>query len=403
MTNEEFIDVHRAGDVRKLAFVSVPDGVDLKWCLQQIEGWQIAQKKLPRWVATTGLWYPAKLSMEQCSSEETAKYKAEIVKRILPNADNRAKMVDLTGGYGVDFSYIAPLFRHATYVEKLECLCDIARHNFPLLGLKNAEVDLPHPLPGKGDGIYYSLIYLDPARRDDAGRKTVAIEDCTPNVVEMQDELLEAADFVMIKLSPMLDISEVLRRLKCVREIHVVSVRGECKELVVVIRSPHPSPLPPKREEGVNTTVTCVNLGTDDEPFTVETTTPCPGARIGGEVGKYLYEPNASILKAGVQDVLMTRMPVRKLHPMSNLFTSDELVTEFPGRKFWVEGVCDFSKKSLRELLNNVQKANLTIRNFPGTVDALRKRLKLKEGGEVYLFATTLWDGTHTIIRCSKV
>ena len=382
----------------------MPEGVDGPWCLQQIEGRQLAVGKLPKWAANDDLWFPARLSIEQCSSEATALYKRQIIERLLPNSADRQSMIDFTGGMGVDFSFIAPLFLDAVYVEKQKSLCDIARHNLPLLGLPNAKIVntecsmTPHLLPRGGENtpplgeVWRGLAFLDPARRDNAGRKMVALEDCTPDVVAMQDWLLENAHIVMVKLSPMLDISMLLRKLTHVKEIHVVSVKGECKELLVVLS---------KDIEGRK--LFCVNLESDDPAITRsldEKTTRLP--ELADEMGAFLYEPNASVLKAGVQDSVGQQLGLRKLHPNSNLFTGDEWTTDFPGRSFAVEGTSGFGKRELRTFLQGITQANITVRNFPASTAELRKKLDLKEGGETYLFATTMKDGQHRLVRCRK-
>lgn len=302
MNNEDFIRLHLRDDVRALALRRAEEGVDVKWCLQQIEGWQRAADKLPRWARTEGLWYPPSLSMEQCSSEATAGYKADIVRRLLPE-DGRRAFADLTGGYGIDFSYMAPLFPGACYVERSPELCRIAEHNFPALGLCGAEVlcmDATDFLKeGRGS---LDLIFLDPARRDGAGRKTVRIEDCTPDVCALQEVLLAAARYVIVKLSPMLDISAALERLHGVREVHVVCVSGECKELLIVQQRDY---------EGapvfyaVNITGASGRMSVGDGTHTyictreeVLSTRPILPGEWGGEpVGRYLYEPHAGILK----------------------------------------------------------------------------------------------------------
>ena len=393
MTNEEFILQHRDDDVRRLALKKGPEGVDMPWCLQQIEGWQLAGRKLPRWAAAgAGLWFPPRLSMEQCSSEQTALYKRDLCLRLLTEGE-RHRMADLTGGFGIDFSYMAPCFGQAVYVERQEQLCDIARHNLPLLGLHHAEVV-------NGDcellSLQADLFFMDPARRDGAGRKTVAIEDCTPNVVEMQDALLSRTRFLVIKLSPMLDIAQALRVLHHVSEVHVISVRGECKELLFVLSAGY---------EG-EVCYHCVNLDTDDAYLLCDNgergCAPILAKAELRDLQGWLFEPNASVLKAGCQDMLCQMYNLEKLHPNSNLFLSQVAVEHFPGRQFRIEAIGDFSKRGLKELLSGIVQANLTVRNFPASVAELRKRLKLREGGDLYFFATTLRDGSHALIRCRK-
>lgn len=399
MTNEEFIKQHRHDDVRALALRKAEEGVDIKWCLQQIEGWQKACEKLPQWAEVDGLWYPPVLSMEQCSSELTARYKADIVSHLLPECSERRCFADLTGGYGIDFSYMASLFATSVYVERNAELCRIAEHNFSLLKLASSSV----VCADSTEFLYQriapcNLIYLDPARRDDVGRKTVAIADCTPDVVQLQDRLMEVGRYGMVKLSPMLDISAALSVLRHVSEVHVVSVKGECKELLFVLD---------KLYEG-QPVYYAVNLGLSDQVFTCtheeknRALLQVASEHVASASATCIYEPHASILKAGLQDVLCERYAVEKLHPMSNLFVSSSPVQNFPGRGFEIVASCGFGKKELRAMLAGVAKANITVRNFPTSVAELRKKLRLAEGGDVYMFATTMADGSHRLIRCIK-
>lgn len=387
MTNTEFIARHKSDDVRKLALGKVPEGIDLPFCLQQIEGWQLACKKIPQWAETEGLLYPPRLSMEQCSSEKTALYKRQLVQRVL--CDEMGQMADLTGGFGIDFSYMAPLFDKAVYIEQQVSLCQIALHNFNLLGLHHIEVRHSQAEDELEKINDVSLIYADPARRDSTGRKVVLLEDCQPNVICLQDELLKRSKVVVLKLSPMLDIRQALRQLRNVREVHVVSVDGECKELLLVMH-----------QQDTPFCYHCVNLS-DSAQETIVPETWCDPV-ICEKEKTFLYEPNASILKAGVQDALCIQLGVEKLHPFSHLYTSSELVADFPGRSFRILGRSDFSKQGLRALLSGVRQANLTVRNFPASVQELRKKLKLSEGGHLYLFATTLKDESHVLLLCEK-
>ena len=388
MTNTEFIVQHKTDDVRKLALKKVPEGIDLAFCLQQIEGWQQACKKIPPWAETEGLLYPPRLSMEQCSSEKAALYKKQLVQRILYG--EMSEMVDLTGGFGIDFSYLAPLFQKSIYVERQEQLCRIAQHNFSLLGLQHAEVRNAEAEDELKNINNVSLIYVDPARRDDIGRKVVLLEDCQPNVIGLQGDLLKRARVVMLKLSPMLDIQQALRQLQFVREVHVVSVDGECKELLLVIH---------QRETPFR--YYCLNIAGTIQETIVPDVWPSPVVCDEEEV--FLYEPNASILKAGVQDALCEQYKVEKLHLFSHLFTSDKLIVDFPGRVFRIVGRSDFSKQGIKSLLSGIKQANLTVRNFPATVQELRKKLKIAEGGSAYLFATTMNDESHVLFRCEKL
>lgn len=397
----DFIHEHRHENVQKLAFLSsrFPD-VDLQYALEQIDGWQRACVKIPLWASTEGIIYPPHLSMEQCSSQFTASYKAQVAKRWVGD-QNGMKWVDLTGGFGVDFSLMALQFpfSQSIYVEKQDELCRVARHNFSLLGV-HADIVC-------GDGVDYlhhlshvSLLFLDPARRDAYGGKTVAIEDCTPDVLQIKEELLSKADVVLLKLSPMLDWHQALTDLgeDHVRELHIVSKDNECKELLFVLSAVPGDPMK----------VFCVN---GDQQMQVESSSDALISYVGEgqmldvdyrENKLYLYEPNASIMKAGCFGTLCHRYGVKAVGRNSHLFVSDSMIPDFPGRSFQVRSVFTLNKKSLKTALRGIDAANIAIRNFPLSVSALRKRLKLKDGGDYYLFGTTLYPHDHVLILCKK-
>jgi 16S rRNA G966 N2-methylase RsmD len=395
---EEFIREHRHDDVRQLALQAAryPD-IDMQQALQQIAGWQTARTKLPEWAATDGIIYPPRLSMEQCSSEATAKYKAKVLD------PSPSTVIDLTGGFGVDFSYMARGFQKAVYVERQPHLCEAARHNFQLLGLENAEVVC-------GDGVEYlknlpspfhpplpRTIYLDPARRDENGKKTYAISDCTPDVVALKDLLLEKAGRVMIKLSPMLDWHKAVDDLGEVVEVHIVSVDNECKELLLVLAK---NPAAPLR-------VVCANIRHDTEtelfeffPSNDNLSIPLfPTLR----ERDFLYEPNASIMKAGCFAKVAHRFGVQPTGSNSHLFLSPQFIPDFPGRKFQIEQVTSMNKKELKHVIGGLTKANITVRNFPLSVAELRKRLKLADGGDTYIFATTLGEKDHVLLITKQI
>lgn len=413
---QQFIKEHREDDVRELVLrAGRYPGIDMRSAAVQISGWQMARRKLPLWAATEGIVYPEHLSLEQCSSQVTAEYKLSVVKAFLeqfveekqemPDSSGLS-MTDLTGGFGVDAAVIARCFDKLLFVERQQALCDIATNNLPLLGIGNVEIinddseKVLEILPRQ------FLIYIDPARRDNNGGKTVAIKECTPDITKFNDTLLHLADMVMIKLSPMLDVAVAERELRGVREIHLVSVDGECKETLLVL-TPDDSccPVGNSGSRGDDVSIYCINMtqkGTSKFVFTrnKEQASTCIYT---DTVRKYLYEPNASIMKAGAFKTLSSRFHVEKLHPSSHLYTSDEFQEDFPGRGFIVESYTSFSKKELRQLVGNEKKANITVRNFPATVDELRRRMKLADGGDVYLFATTLADEGHVVIKCRKV
>ena len=431
---QDFIRQHQDDDVRQLAFLgSKYPEVDMPFALDQIRGRKMARVKLPRWASLEGIIYPPHISMEQCSSESTALYKAELAARLLSlpasssgiemKAENEIEFVDLTGGFGVDFSYIAArLGVKSMYVERLAHLCEAAKENFERLGLKNAIVkngdgiEVLHSfLPKKDDaasaddslGITYDqprsllktnlglkIIFIDPARRDDAGNKVVSLKDCTPDVTVLQEEMLSKADYVIIKLSPMLDWHRAISELSHVREVHIISVNNECKELLLVLSA---------RNMGENLRIYCIN---DAQSFVCEEsdmeTSSVKIAPSTLEEMQYLYEPNASLMKAGCFGVLSERYDARMLSKNSHLFVSREPIAVFPGRSFRIIAISSFNKKELKRHLSGITKANIATRNFPLSVAELRKRLKLKDGGETYIFATTLSDESHMLVITEK-
>lgn len=386
---KDYIKKHAKEDVRQLALQGTKDPeVDLTFALEQIAGRQKAKMKIPSWAETEGIIYPPHLSMEQCSSEQTARYKASI-------AGEGALVVDLTAGFGVDLAYISQGFKKAVHVEQQPQLCAISSENYKVLGLNHVEVvcgdcvDYLHQLD------HADLIFLDPARRDEHGGRTYGIADCTPNVLEIRDELLEKADRVMLKLSPMLDWRKAVEDLGNVSEVHIVSVDNECKELLLMME---------KEEKSLK--VVCVNnesvfeVGTPMRMFRPPLTPS--NSNLGGE-RRYLFEPNASVMKAGCFDELQSRFPVMQLDKNSHLFVSDKDVGDFPGRRFIIERTTSMNKRDLKAALEGISKANVTVRNFPISVAELRKRLKLKEGGEVFIFATTVEGNSHQLFICRKI
>lgn len=457
---QDFIRQHQDDDVRQLAFLgSKYPEVDMPFALDQIRGRKMARVKLPRWASLEGIIYPPHISMEQCSSESTALYKAELAARLLGlpasssgtemKAENEIEFVDLTGGFGVDFSYIAArLGVKSMYVERQAHLCEAAKENFERLGLKNAIVkngdgiEVLHSfLPKKDDaasaddslGIIYDqplsllktklglkLIFIDPARRDDVGNKVVSLKDCTPDVTVLQEEMLSKADYVIIKLSPMLDWHRAVSELSHVREVHIISVNNECKELLLVLSARNMDEMEASSADGVGGTeeaegtdgavkyagklrIYCVNdaqsFVCDESDMETSSVKIAPSTL---EEMQYLYEPNASLMKAGCFGVLSGRYDARMLSKNSHLFVSQAPIEAFPGRSFRIIAISSFNKKELKRHLSGITKANIATRNFPLSVAELRKRLKLKDGGETYIFATTLSDESHVLMITEK-
>ena len=517
----DFIRQHQDDDVRQLAFLgSKYPEVDMPFALDQIRGRKMARVKLSRWASIDGIIYPPHISMEQCSSEQTALYKAELAARLLglspsssENGEEKEKesenasnlhlseicefackgavdsefakneatckkqqilteleenvneikeelhegdfseetgFVDLTGGFGVDFSYIASrLGVKSMYVERQAHLCEAAKENFGRLGLKNAIVkngdgiEVLHSFASKKEAaasdslgitedqsqsllktnLGLKLIFIDPARRDDAGNKVVSLKDCTPDVTLLQEEMLSKADYVIIKLSPMLDWHRAVSELNCVQEVHIISVNNECKELLLVLSARNMDDMRASSADGEsgedeidgaegtdgevkhagNLRIYCVN---DAQSFVCdELDMESSSVKIAPstlEEMLYLYEPNASLMKAGCFSVLSERYGARMLSKNSHLFVSREPIAAFPGRSFRIIAVSSFNKKELKRHLSGITKANIATRNFPLSVAELRKRLKLKDGGETYIFATTLSDESHVLVITEK-
>ena len=392
-TTKRFVKEHRNDDVKALALQTRRDGdIDLTWALDQIQGWQMARRKLPSWAAIEDIIYPPHLSMEQCSSEQTARYKCSVVDT-LPTGSHET-LIDLTGGFGVDFSYLASRARHAIYVERIEHLCETAKHNFGLLGLDHATVihaQAEDALSDLKTEPASTLIYLDPARRDSNSARTYAMADCTPNVLEMLDGLFRAAHHLLIKLSPMLDWHKAVSDLGGrVKEVHIVSTGNECKELLLLLSADH---------EG-EPAVHCIN---DNQSLIYLSPQGQPLKIADNEAANYLYEPNASVMKAGCFGIITERFAVKALAPDSHLFVSDEPVLDFPGRRFVIDGVTTMNKKELSRTLSGVTRANIATRNFPMTAQQLRQRLRMQDGGECYIFGTTTASGQRLIYRCHKL
>ena len=478
-----FIREHRRDDVRSLALQARRyPSVDMPAAITQISGWQIAKEKIPAWAENEHILYPAHLSLEQCSSQATAQYKAEIITNLLHTEQEHpaqnstptsaGTFTDLTGGFGIDCAYLSSRFGHATYVERQETLCQIAAHNFPVLGLNHISVCHADSVRHLQEMEPVDCIFIDPARRDGHGGKTVAIGDCEPDIAALEELLLRKARHVLVKLSPMLDLTLALNDLKHVREAHIVSVGNECKELPLVLGRPaqvdardgvdgagshrrpaahahmgqmdirarqtsnDKTPLARTRVEQMNggmdladtvgsfdgeskaertvaashdgryaaPHVFCVN---DDQRIDYDSAAYTQGLRIGGkplpEAKNYLYEPNASIMKAGCFDLVEERFGVTQIGPSSHLFVSEQQIADFPGRGFAIEAVGSMNKKDIKRLLNGAKQANIAVRNFPLTAPQLRKKLKLADGGTVYLFGTTMQGGDHVLLRTSKI
>ena len=394
---EQFIREHLTADVHTLALSAHPDGVDMQYALTQISGWQAARVKVPLWAATDGIVYPKHLSLEQCTSQYIAQYKASFVDKLLGSG---FKMADITGGMGVDCFFISHSASQVYYNEMSAELCDCARINFKALGrpvieisCSTAEDFISHLEPDSLD-----LIYLDPARRGDTGRKLISISDCQPDTVALQDDLLRISANVMVKLSPMLDVSRALTELRHVSRVMVIGLEGECKEITLLMQ----------RDFDVEPTITAVDINSNGTPEMAvssaksnENALPLPITDPQQlQPGTFISEPSAPYMKSALFRTIAAQTGTALLHPDTHLFWSKQKPESFPGRTFQIGGIIPFDKRSLSTLVKT--QANLSVRNFPETAPALQKKLKLRDGGPRYLIATTLADSRRILLDLTK-
>jgi 16S rRNA G966 N2-methylase RsmD len=384
---QKFITDNESGDPHALSIkYKELEGVPFPLIAQQIASRKVAKSKLPTWYNKAGIIFPPKISMEQCSSDITAQYKANIVKG--------SSFIDLTGGAGVDTFAFAQNFERGTYVEQNKDLANITKHNLVALGLHNLEFvnqkaeDYLMSMPNKVD-----LIYLDPARRGSHQERVFLFSDCEPNVLEMSNDLLSKSSSVLIKASPMLDIDLSIKSLQYVKEVHIVSIQNECKEVLYLLNKDDTS--------GVN--IYTINFKSDSkEIFTYLKSKEAVANANYSAPKAYLYEPNSSIMKAGAFQIISDSFQLNKLHQHTHLYTSDHLIEDFPGRKFKVDAVIPYDKKLIKRLIPE-GKANVAVRNFKENVKMIRMKTGLRDGGEKYVFACTDLASKQIFVICSKV
>lgn len=389
--NEEtkkFILEHLDKDVYKLGLKAVHDPeIDVKFALQQISGRQQIRYKVPTFYENNEIIYPKRLSLEQSSSELSAGYKADIIKG--------KSLIDLTGGLGIDCFFLSKNFEKTTYIEQQKELCEIAVKNFNALN-SNIEVvncnseDYIHKISTT------DTIYVDPARRDYNGKKMVLLQDCSPDIERLVPRLLEKVNTILIKLSPMLDISTVLSNIPDVKEIHVLAIENECKEIIVLIE---------KNNNAAAPIIKAVNLskkGNQSFEYYIENEQK-NNISYTSILKDYLYEPNAAIMKSGGFKTLSINYNIQKLHPNTHLYTSDKRISDFPGRIFRIVRIWSETQKELKKHAKSLGKANLTTRNYPVKAEELKKKLKLSDGGNCYLFACTPADNKKIILECEKI
>lgn len=394
---EQFIREHLTADVRTLALSARPDGVDMQYALTQISGWQAARLKVPLWAATEGIVYPKHLSLEQCTSQYIAQYKASFIESLLGSG---FKMADITGGFGVDCFFLSRNASQVYYNEMSVELCDCARINFKALGRQEIEINcgIAEEFVASLAPDSLNLIYLDPARRGDAGRKLVSISDCQPDTVALQDALLRIAPNVMVKLSPMLDVSKALTKLHNVSNVFIIGLEGECKEITLLLQ----------RGFDAEPTITAVDINQDGTPQPAVSSAKSTDAALPLPIadatllqpGTYISEPSAPYMKSALFRTIAACTGTALLHPDTHLFWSKEKPEKFPGRTFQLVGIIPFDKRSLSALVKT--QANLSVRNFPESAPQLQSRLKLRDGGPRYLIATTLADSRRILLDLKK-
>ena len=395
----QFIKEHATDDLTRLLLSAAKyPGMDIPFLVDQIAVRRQIREKLPSWFENGQLVFPAKIAAEQCSSEQTAAYKQELI-------GESWTICDLTGGLGIDSYFLSRKAKHLTYIERFPVYCEAAKHNFSVLEANNITIINADAAQVVDTLPEVDAFYIDPARRGESNKRVFALQDCEPNLPGLLPALLKRSPRVIAKLSPMADIQMTLELLPGTTSVHVLSVRNECKELLLVLdgkaagatsdaaaadtRAPH---------------VYCVN---DDQRLDYDAAAYTRGLRIGDaplpHELRYLYEPNASIMKAGCFDVVEARFGAVQIGPSSHLFVSDEPVDGFPGRGFAIETIGGMGKKELKRLLSGLDRANIAVRNFPLTAPQLRKKLKLADGGDAYLFGTTMQGGDHVLIRTAKI
>ncbi|MDR0228515.1 MAG: class I SAM-dependent methyltransferase [Flavobacteriaceae bacterium] len=380
---QQYIQENLQTPISTLAFKKSPfEGVEISELLTQIESKQKAKDKLPTWYAASPILFPKKLSIEQTSSEECAQYKASLLKG--------ERLIDLTGGFGIDCFYFSKQVKEVLHCEMQEELSQVVAHNFKVLEANNINCHC-------GDSLVYltehatswDYIYVDPHRRNQAKEKVFFLSDCLPNVPAHLDLLFERTKTILIKTSPLLDIQAGINELRNVKEIHIVALNNEVKELLWILEKDYTS----------DVALIAINLTKGDTQRFVSTLNTVSHS-VYAEPQRYLYEPNSAILKSGKFDEVSVQYNLNKLHPHSQLYSNDTLI-DFPGRSFEIKEVLPFNKQTAKSLLTNL-KANITVRNFPMKVEEIRKKWKVKEGGDLYLFFTTNHKNEKIIIVCHK-
>ena len=381
---QQFITDHINSDITKLVLKGSPfGGISMQELDNQIVTKKKASTKLPTWFSAENIYYPEKISIEQTSSEITAAYKSVLI--------SGETMVDITGGFGVDSYYFSKHFNKVIHLEINPALSVIVKHNYEQLKRENITAFSDNGIDFLKKTVqFFDCIYIDPSRRNDLKGKVFLLKDCLPNVPENINFLFRKTNKILLKVSPILDISSALDDLQFVKEIHVVAVQNEVKEVLFILEKDF-------NEKLLIKTINILKKGTQKFDFKLHEEAHSNYS----EPLSYLYEPNAAILKSGGFHQISNQLNVFKLHQHSHLYTSDTLV-DFPGRVFKIEDIISYDKKKINRLIPE-KKANITTRNFPKTVAQIRKETKLKDGGNVFVFFSTDKDNRRIVLICSKI
>ena len=381
---QDFINANLNEDISKLLLNGISfSEIETKDIIKQIEAKKRSKKKLPTWFNSKNIYFPNKLNIEQTSSEVTANYKANLV--------SGNSLIDLTGGFGVDAYYFSKRIKNVIHCEINKSLSEIVKHNYKTLNINTIECLNENGIEAlKHIDRPFDWIYIDPSRRDDTKKKVFLLSECIPNIKTFQGLFLKYANNVMIKTSPLLDIKATLNDLKQIKELHVIALDNEVKELLWVLERDC-------KTEFIIKTVNLTKQSKQEFEFSFENESN-EIAEYTGPIA-YLYEPNAAILKAGAFNSVSTQLNIPKLHKHSHLYTSNTLI-DFPGRRFKIEKSIPFNKKIFAK--EKISKANVTTRNFPISVGEIRKKLKIKDGGDIYLFFTTDLNNIKIILVCIK-
>lgn len=379
-----FIQNNLKTDINKLIFKGSPfENITIQELANQILAKQKSEKKLPQWFTTENIYYPEKLSIEQTSSEITAEYKSNLI-----SGDT---IIDLTGGFGVDCLAFSKIFKNVIHCEINEQLSKIVKYNYEKLGVNNIKTIAKNGIDFlKQFNEKLDCIYIDPSRRHDVKGKVFLLKDCLPNVPENLDFLFTKANTILIKNSPILDITSTINDLKFIKEIHIISVKNEVKELLFILKKNYKESIQVKTHN---------LLKNNNQKFNF--TYKNNNESIYSIPQNYLYEPNAAILKSGGFNEVSYQLKINKLQQHSHLYTSEKLIANFPGRIFKINNIHSYNKKKIKKTLK-LDKANISIRNFPKTVAQIRTETKIKDGGETYLFFTKNINNELIIIECSK-